>query len=227
MRRKGRTEAASQETNYVPLDYEDLYAYYIDASGNGASLTHQLIRHFVPLASPEERETLAQDVYVRCHEKDMLRVFDPAKSNFGGVIFFVTRSVCVNHLNRKQRDPQTGLRGGSLTSGEVDDNEFEPGVYSLDRLFGTPSPNYERQIDASRIVRKLYDWARDLYEHPKVKRDASLYPLLNLLAEESNPQECGEELGVTPSTIHNWVGVLRQKIKEFRREEGEDEGLVF
>jgi DNA-directed RNA polymerase specialized sigma24 family protein len=221
MNRRQRVAKATQDNNYVPQNYEDLYRYYILGTGKGASLAHQLIRHFVPHATPDERETLAQDVYVRCQAKDMLKVFDPTKSNFGGVIFFVTRTVCVNHLDRKQRDPQGGLLAGSLVDRDLEDGEFEPGVYSLDRLFGSPAPDHEKRMDAEALVTRLKDWAHSLYVAPRHKRDASLYPLLNLLLEEHNPLECSEQLGVTPSTIHNWLGILRQRVLELKADLGE------
>lgn len=204
--------------NYIPADYDDLYRYYIAGEGklSGTSLAATLIRSHMPYATEDERETLAHDVFVRIMEKDMLLKFDATKGNFGGVIFFVTRTICANYLGRKSRTPVTGLNGGSLQTRDLEDGEFEPGVYSLDRLFGGEVPAPEEAIFNRRILSELFDWAKGLYEAPRHKRDASLYPLLNLMAEQYDAQECGKELSVTPSTVHNWIGVLRDRIKEIK-----------
>jgi hypothetical protein len=199
--------------NYVPSDYDDLYRYYIQ--GNG-SLCMQIIRHMMPHATPDELETLPQDVFTRLQEKDQINIFDPDKANFGGVIFYVTRTIVCNHLDRKGRNPITGLHGGTLATNEPEDGEFEPGCYSLSRLFGAPAPNYEAQFDARAIIFELMDWARSLYEHPRHKRDASLFPLLQLMADEADAADAAEKLEVTTSTISNWVGVIREKAFEIR-----------
>lgn len=204
--------------DYIPKDYEDLYRYYIVGDGQGNSLVHKLIRSMMPHATDDERETLVQDIFVRIMAKDQLKVFDATKANFGGVIFYVTRSIVVNHLDRKGRNPVTGLNAGSLAATDSEDGEFEPGVYSLDRLFGTDAQDQDAAIDAARLVGKLQAWAKRLYDKPAHKRDESLYPLLGLLAEGNDPKECGAVLGVTPSTIHNWLGVLRQKLAEMQVE---------
>lgn len=213
--------------NYIPKDYTDLYQYYIQGDG---SLCSKLIRSMMPYADDDERETLAHDVFARLLEKDVLvtggssrseraqalgksGVFDPTKANFGGVIFFVTRTIVGNHLGRKSRNPLTGLKGGTLSTNEPEEGEFEPGAYSLTRLFGSPAPNYEDQLDARAALSELFDWAKAFYERPRHKRDESLYPLLQMVAEERDPKECAAELGVTPSTIGNWMIVLRDQLR--------------
>lgn len=209
--------------HYIPSDYEDLYRYYIQ--GNG-SLCMQIIRHMMPHATPDELETLPCDVYARIQEKDMLKVFNPDKANFGGVIFFVTRTIVCNHLDRKGRNPLTGLNGGSLATNEPDEGEFEPGCYSLSRLFGAPAPNYEAQFDAREIIERLLSWSKALFENPRHKRDESLYPLLAMIAEEAEAADCAEKLGVTTSTISNWMGVIREKALEIRNELEEPTALA-
>lgn len=201
--------------NYVPKDYEELYRYYIIGNGNGDSLCHKIIRNFLPHSDQDERETLAHDVFVRAFQKDVLRIFDPSKANFGGVIYFVTRTICVNHLSRKSRNPVTGLKAGTLSEKDPED-EFEPGMYSLDRLFVVDAPDYDSAIDNREVIKELMARTKALFDHPRHKRDQSLYPLLNLLAEQNDPKECGAALGVTPSTIHNWLGVLKQMVGEIR-----------
>lgn len=204
------------QNDYIPKNYDDLYRYYILGDGRGNSLCHKLIRSMMPHATDDERETLSQDVFVRLMEKKMLTVFDVKKANFGGVIFFVTRSIVCNYLDRKGRTPLTGLRGGSLTATDPEDGEFEPGQYSLDRLFAPEIRDVGAEIDAGRMVKKLLEWARDLSSKPAHRRDASLFQLITLLAEGNDARECGEALGVTPSTVHNWLGVLRQKVTELQ-----------
>lgn len=204
--------------SYVPKDYEDLYRYYIIGDGHGNSLCAAIIRKMMPHATPDETETLKHDVFVRLVQYDMIERFDPKKANFGGVIYFTARTVVSNHLNKKQRTPLTGLNGGSLVEESPTDEgeEFEPGVYSLNRMFGGETPNYEVQMDAKSLVTQLTSWAKAKYENPQHKRDESLYPLLSLLAEQRNAKECGKELGVTSSTIYNWIYVLREKLQELK-----------
>ena len=201
--------------NYIPKNYEDLYLYYIHGDGRGNSLCHKIIRSILSHSTDDERETLAHDVFERILKSGMLEKFDENKANFGGVIFFVTRSIVVNHLDRKGRTPLTGLNGGSLVITDPDEEAFEPGVYNLERLFQADVPDTGDAIDASAMVENLVIWTKRLYDKPAHKRDASLYPLLGLLREGCNPKECGEELGVTPSTVHNWLTVLKEKALEF------------
>jgi hypothetical protein len=212
------TASRASKNNYVPVDYEDLYRYYIIGAGHGNSLTHQILRTMMPFATEDERETLAHDVWLRMFEKKILDVFDPTKSNFGGVIFFVTRTIVGNHLNRKGRNPLTGLKGGSLTTGEAaPDATFEPGVYHLDKLFVTETPDPTAVMDLADLFDLLVEECRLLAEKPKSnKRERSLLPLINLLVKECDPEECGEQLDVTPSTIHNWLGVLREMVEEIK-----------
>jgi len=200
--------------NYVPKDYEDLYRYYIIGDGGGSSLCDKLIRSMLPYGTPDEKETLTHDVFLRCMERNVLAVFDPKKANFGGVIFFVTRTIVSNHLSKKSRSPLTGLYGGSLTETDPEDGLFEPGTYSLDRLVETEQPSFVDGLEFKETLQELFDWAEILYKKPRHKRDESLFPLLGLLVQEYDPKECGKELGVTTSTVHNWLGVIRGKLRE-------------
>lgn len=227
-----RQRTTGQSRNdYIPSDYEDLYRYYILGDGHGNSLVQQIIRKMMPYSDLDERETLSHEVFLRCIEKDVIVTggsssssrakelgktgkFEPSKANFGGVMFFVTRTVVTGHLSKKSRNPLTGLNGGSLASKDMEDDVFEPGVYSLDRLFGTDAPNYEEQMYARKLLGELIDWAKCLYDNPRHKRDESLYPLINLLSDQHDAKECGAQLGVTPSTISNWMEVLRKKLHE-------------
>lgn len=199
------------ENDYIPTDYDDLYRYYFLGDGRGNSLVNKLIRSMMRHATSEEREVLAQDIFLRILDKKQLEGFDPSKANFGGVIFYVTRSIVVNHLERKGRNPLTGLCAGSLSETDPEDGDFEPGMYSLDRLFGAEEIDRAAAYDAETLVGRLQKWAKSLYENPTQKRDASLYPLLGMLAEGYDPRECGERLGVTASTISNWVAFIRRK----------------
>lgn len=209
-----RRSGGKSPNDYIPTDYEDLYRYYIMGDGHGNSLCHKLIRHLLPYADQDERDTLAHDTFLRLMDKDMIAKFDPSKANFGGVIFFVTRTICTNHLSKKSRNPLTGLHGGSLATKDAEDEVFEPGVYSLDRLFGTDAPQYEEQMHAKLLLGELTAWAKTLFDNPRHKRDRSLYPLIGLLREQYDARDCGKELGVTPSTISNWMEVLRKQLHE-------------
>jgi len=209
-------QSTDEANNYIPKDYADLYQYYIAGDGRGNSLCHKIIRSILSHSTEDERETLAHDVFERILKSKMLEKFDPNKANFGGVIFFVTRSIVVNHLDRKGRTPLTGLNGGSLVITDPDEETFEPGVYNLERLFSADVPDAGNALDAGRVIKSLVTWAKAKYDNPAHKRDSGLYPLIGLLSEGYNPKECGKELGVTPSTVHNWLVVLRTKATELR-----------
>jgi DNA-directed RNA polymerase specialized sigma24 family protein len=213
--------SANAKNNYVPTDYADFYLYYIQGSGHGNSLCHQIIRSMMPYADQQEREDLAHNVFLRAYEKKILDVFDPTKSNFGGVIFFLTRTVVVNHLGRKSRNPITGLKAGTLVDGDAESETFEPGVYHLDRLFLSESPDPGDRMDLQSLFNHLVDRCKQLQEqaHPTAYRDTrkrSLLPLLELLIRECEPDECGAQLGVTASTIANWLVVLQEMVEEIK-----------
>lgn len=200
--------AAVQDNTYVPKDYEDLYLHYIAGEG---SLTRNIVRKMMRHATDDEVEQLCQDVALRMIEKDMLTVFDPTKANFGGVVYFVTRTVVANHLDRKTRNPITGLSRGSIVNHELGDDDFEPGVYNLNRLFAAPTPDYASQIDARDVVSQLLSWADALAVHPQNKRDQCMRSLLDLMMEERDTKEIAKKLGVTVSTVFNWIRVLRER----------------
>jgi hypothetical protein len=214
---QGRVRRTDHRNNYVPTDYNDLYRYYIEGPG---SLCSQLIRSKMPHATEDELRELPQQVALRCVEKDVIKIFDPAQANFGGVIYFVTRTIVVNHLDRKGRNPLTGLNGGSLATSEPEDDDFEPGAYSLTRLFPTPAPNHEAQLDARALLEELLAKCKALYDKPRHKRDESLYPLLLLLAEEQDPKEMAPQLGVSTSTISNWLAVLKTMANDIAKSIG-------
>jgi len=195
------------ENSYVPSSYEDLYTYYI-VGRTGNSLCKSLLRQKLPYTDESERESLLHDVFLRIMEHRMLERFDPAQSNFGGVIFFVTRTVIVNHLDRRTRNPLSGLKGGTIDfSGPGED--FEPGVIKLDKVFSTSPAVSENAMDRDRRLQRIFDYARERFNKKESVRDTNLLTLLKLLLEEHEPKECAIPLGVTPSTIYNWIAHLR------------------
>lgn len=207
------------KNNYVPTDYEDLYKYYVEGDGSGNSLVHQLIRRFLKHGSIEEKEAMAQAFMERAIDKDIISLFDPSKANFGGVIFFTVRTVCTNYLDRKSRNPLTGLNGGYLRTTSGEDTPFEPGVYNLDRVMGGEDPDYEKALDTKELVGRLLAWAAGMASAPRNKREESLYPMLQMMyLEESTPEECSKKLGVTTSTIHNWRRVIKEKLNALQVE---------
>lgn len=208
--------------NYVPTDYEDLYKYYI-VGQNGQSLAKSIVYKFLPYATQDEVEHLLSDIFHRILEKEILWIFDPNKANFGGAIYFVSRTICVNYLSRKGRDPLGQLRAGSLveTDTESDLETFTRGVYAMDRTVGAdPSPDPESRLFYREFLSQLENWAYGLYQSPRHKRDASLYPLLKKLEEDRDYEECASDLGVTVSTIRNWVGEIRRAALEIQQQMG-------
>lgn len=211
-----RTKEHDKANSYIPKDYEDLYLYYIQGDGRcggRSSLCKTLLRHYLPYSSLEEQENLAHDVFFRILDKKQLGVFDPEKSNFGGVIYYVVRTVVSNFLDQRTRNPITGLHGGSIVQSTPFDKEFEPGTYSLDKLFAPEAPNRESQVFARDMVVKIFNYAKERLDISANKRDKSLLTLLELMMDGYDPKECAEELGVTPSTTYNWVAHLRGVVR--------------
>lgn len=195
---------APRNQDYVPESYEDLYLYYINGE---QSLCRQILRSKLPFATEDERESLAHDVWLRMHDHKLMEKFDPSKSNFGGMIFFTTRTVLTTYLSRKSRNPITGLSAGSIVSSSKDE-DFEPGEFSIETLF-TEEPKMEVETDAKNTVASLFNYARACKTRNSHTRDRSLLPLLNLLSQGFEPYECAECLNVTPSTVQNWIRHLR------------------
>lgn len=198
------------DLNFVPKDNNELYSHYFKKVA-GRSIVGTILKGIVKYASEEEMATLSNDVFLRMLDKNVLGNFDPSKGNFGGAVFFVTRSVAVNYLERKERDPLGGLYAGSLVETSEDD-EFEPGVYRLESRVG--SQDLEREAVAKDSVSQLTSYLETLASKATNKRDANLIKVVRLLAEESTPQEISEELKVTKATVLNWMGRLAEIAKQ-------------
>lgn len=191
------------ENNYVPTSYEDLYLYYIEGK-HGRSLARKIIRTILPFADEDETLDLLQATYLRIQQYQMLERFDKTKANFGGVIFFTVRSVCVNHLSRKSREPAAGLCAGTLVFGSGED--FQPGTYDIEKV----DPGYEEPIDDRVDVSRLLDGLEKMKTKKGPKRDRNLHTLATLLLEGYEIKECAAVLKVTASTIHNWLDRIRE-----------------
>lgn len=196
--------------SYIPTDEQDLYLHYM-VDKSGPSVTKRLVKTFLPYAEDDLVETLVHDVFLRFVSSNMMAKFDAAKANFGGAIFFVTRTICANYLNRKTRDPLGDLRKGSLVEAS---EEFEMGSYTLDSMELEPAIETinEDKVSAKFAVEKLLRWAEEkkMTSTYKNKRDQSLGSLIKLLLEGNNPQECADTLNVTASTIHSWIKHIRE-----------------
>lgn len=200
--------------DFVPANYEELFNHYVAGTNNGgSSIVRTLVRTFMTHGTDDEMETLTQDVFLRCLDKKVIEGYNPEKANFGGVIYFVTRSVCANYLDRKSRDPISGLYGGSLVSEDPEDGTFTPGTWNLER-FSVPAQDIAKSYESHEQVQWLVDFARNASAKPRNKRDESLLPLLNLLMEEFTPQECAEQLKVTTTTVTNWMKYLAEIMQD-------------
>lgn len=193
---------------HIPTDYEDLYVhYFMDAPGKPA-LAKTLIRRFLPYAQDDEREALLHDTYTRLLEFQILKKFDPAKANFGGAIFFAVRSVCTKWLDQRTRSPLGKLRAGSLTEATDD---FEPGLYRLEAIFGTDGIDVE--YPARQAVARLMEFAQAALQRGRTTRDKCLLPTLQMLAVGMEPEEIAPRMGVADSTIRNWIAYLRAETR--------------
>lgn len=187
--------------NYVPKSYEDLYRHYFTVKG-GKSIVGTLLHGIMRFATEDEMESLMQDVFERMMRGNLLEKFDPAKGNFGGILFVAVRSVAANYLGRKSRDPLGALNAGSLVE-STDDEEFEVGTYSLDRR--ESGEDLERATIARDAVARLKVEVAKLVKKADNLRERSLLKVVDLLAEESTPDEIAVALGVSRGTAHNWI----------------------
>jgi len=195
---------------YIPRDYEDLYKAYMRGPG---SLAGTLVRKFTPGDKQEVREELVHDVFLRLMEKDMLRVFDRAKANFGGVIYFVTRTVCINYLKHRMRDPLGARRGPTIVE-EQDLENREVGEVALDKIV-LDETTPERAVGSREQVERLRARLTNTFRGKRQEfRRVGMVAVLECLGRGDSIEEISEELGVTGSTVRNWVGLLRELLEE-------------
>jgi len=203
-----------RDNDYVPKSYDDLYAFYVEADDSLASnCIRKMTKGFV---REEELTNLRHDAFLKMLRHRMLEKFDPAKGNFGGIVYVSCRSVVSNWLRKKAQEPADGLSAGSLIESNGSEEEtFEPGIYCLDHIF-TRNTSYDEVLDARALIGKLFEWARGLAQNPRSKRDESLIRVLEMMSEEFKPRDMAPHLGVATSTVFNWVAVIREKACDLR-----------
>lgn len=189
------------EKNIIPKSYEEMYEVYFKGT---KTLAPTLVRSFLPYMEESERESLVQDVFLRMLEQGILEKFDAKKSNFGGAVFFTVRTIAVNHLDKRQRNPMTGLNKASL---QESTEEGERGAIALDRLEGYSE---EKRWIAAEQVAQIMSKAAALEIKGKNRRDRSMKQLLELMLEGYDAQECAERMGVTDATVYNWMKYVQQ-----------------
>jgi len=193
----------TNDNNFVPETVEQMCNHYYLGE---TSVAAQIIRTMMPYSTPDEREDLLQSACARAIEHNILGKFDKSKGNFGGLVYVTVRSVVSTHLGRKGRNPVTGLSAGSIVdSGE----EFEMGEFQLGRMFAVDS-RIDEQITAGTALDDLLEYCKACFREPTNKRDRSLLPLFEFLALGYEPKEVAPKLGVTLSTVHNWMNHLKE-----------------
>lgn len=192
------------DLDYIPADYDDLYRAFF--AGND-SLAANILRKKLPYATSDESVELVHEGFCVMMESDMLERFDPEKSNFGGVVFFVMRSVIANYLRRESRKPIGKLRGPSIVSGaDPDDGEGAKGTIWAESLSALRvRRSVSGMVDLEDRVDRIFLWAENLAQSSTKKRESSIYSMLSLLFEGYRPCEIGRELGVSGQTITNWM----------------------
>lgn len=206
----GSVAKAKFDLDYVPKNYEDFYRHYVSVDLSGRSIVGSLMKSIVRYGTEEEMPNLVQDVFTRCLDKRILERFDPTKSNFGGIVFTVVRTIGVNYLARKSRDPLGLLRGGSFID---EDEEWVPGTYHLSRFISL-QPGPEAETINKELLEKLVKFATEASLNPRNTRDKNLLSLLSLTYEEYTPKECAEILRVSQTTIVNWLKYLSDVVRE-------------
>ena len=143
------------------------------------------------------------DSFERAMKYDVLGKFDEGKSNFGGVVYFVVRSVCVNSMRKKARDPLNF----SLSLVE-ETEEGEKGVISLEVCEGEEGSRLEDKLVAELTVHRLEGVVNGLAKEGANKRDRSLGKMVAMMKQGYTSVEIASELGVTAMTVSNWMKYL-------------------
>lgn len=208
--------AKARDYDFIPQSYGELYAHYFKPDSKGSCIVRTLIRRQMRHATEVELEELSNEIFLRMQATNQLEVFDPKKANFGGAVFYVTRSICCNYMDRKGRDPMTGLNGGTLVEAdeEADAERWQPGTYDLSKM-QTEQVGTERRFMAKEIVSRLKAWTDALAKNPRHVRDEQLGQLLDLLYEGHDVNECAKRLGRSVTTVTNWVGIIAEQAKRW------------
>jgi len=197
----------TMDGSFIPKTYEELYTHYIAGSGH-ASFCKKLVRNFLPYVEVEEVDNFAHDVFLRCVQHKVIEKYDSTKANFGGVLFFVTKTICCTYLSKKTRDPIGGLRVGSLVEASVEGSK----EITLESL--VVDEHEDLKHEAKDLVEKLTMKVDSIADLGRSTRDKKLKELLGLLFEGYTVEECAAELRVTKSTVYNWLGYLKRLLEE-------------
>jgi len=192
-----------RDMNFVPNTTEEMCEHYFLGQDSPAA---SIIRTMMCHGTAEEQEDLLQAACLRAIEHNIIAKYDGEKGNFGGLVYVCVRSVVSNHLGKKSRNPVTGLCAGSIVE---NDEEFEMGQFQLSRVFAVDS-RIDESLTAGKKLGGLYQYCKDRFAKPAHKRDRSLLPLFEMLALGEEPKDCAPKLGVTLSTVHNWMNHMKE-----------------
>jgi len=192
--------------NFVPRSYAEMYAHYFQGSD---SLALSIAKKFCRYSTDDQIEGFVHDAFERGMKGRVLEGYNPEKANFGGVVYFLVRSICVNYLRGKGRDVQSQAR--SLTLTVAGNEEFSCLDFTSEEEVKGSSLVEERVV-AEMTVADLEEKTRALSEQGTNKRDKSLYKVVVFLKQGYTPKEVAAELGVTPTTVSNWMVYLRDMV---------------
>jgi len=223
-------EFGRKNSNYVPTGYDDLYRYYFV---DNDALCRKIVKKFVRFADRDEVEELVHDVFVRCIKKDVLKLHNPEKGNFGAIIFFVTRTICVNYLDKKGRDPMSNVLRGKFAPfrillGEESNVLADASLYyeeDNDEILELNAVEFERSDEntleptliAKLTVEELYKYMHVRSHKHTSMMDRKLSQLLTLMLQEKTVKECAKILGIGKSTTYKLIKLLQMVCKDFIR----------
>lgn len=183
----------------VPSDYGVMHRMYFAGTH---CLAYRLAARLVPHGTSQDWEDLAAAAMTRAIQHKILEGYDASKANFGGVVYFLVRSVCVNYLRYRTHDPIGNLRRETVVHEEGEERDL------LLEVVDSKAPYVEDILTKEEVFRKVEEFSHTRTQIGANKRDRSVEELVGLIKLGAEPEECAQKLGVSIPTIKNWTNYL-------------------
>ena len=187
------------------------------------------IRRFISTVSRgyariDDVEDMRQQVLLRCHEKDVLRKYDPKKSSFLTYLFWVVRSVVVNQFDRNTRDPLNTAFGLVERLGEHGD--VTPGYLVLETFQSHIDESFERRLLAqdvadqfeAHLARQSRPWGPTLTLPDGTPARRSLALVFQLMRRTMEVKDIAAALQVTPQAVFGYLKRIRVEAQTFAQQ---------
>lgn len=173
------------------------------SEGDRSALTEFVQRYRPPVVAyfarrglGAEAEDLAQEVFLRFLDKEVLAKADPERGRFRGLVMAVTRRVFAGHFERRAAKK----RGGDAVVQALGDLDL-----------AAPDEDFDREWVGHLLERSL---GRLEEEHPNYHAALSA-----VLLEQRSHVEAAEALGCAAGDVNNWVHRGKKKVIAYLQEE--------